>query len=679
MKTPRLSTLHQLARLNGIETEFVDSDGTTRRATTETVQAILRALGREVDSERAAEDSLRAAKAAASSTILEPVVVSRSTSPITVPVNLAQGLESEDATVTIELERGASRRTSMARLLSPVAGTPPTCLDFSRAGWDDIEPGVHSLMIESPRHTVRTWLILAPSCPLPDRRWGAFMPLHAVRSAGDWGIGSYTDLARLAEWVGARGGGFLGTLPLYPIDSRSPIDPSPYLPLSRLAYNELFIDPLAIPELSSSDAARRLLDQSTVARELEELRGQPIVDYDRVWSLKSAVLTLLYDEIHHHTRRLANLHAFAAAQPELRDYAQHQALVRRSDPAGNGAVELDPLFHLYLQWVAAQQLDAAGRAGAPLYADLPVGVRSDGFDTAWAADCFVAGVQGGAPPDAFFSSGQAWGFRPLHPETMRRDGYRYLRACLRRACAHASFLRLDHIAGLHRLYWIPEGMHATEGAYVRLHSDELRALVCLEAWRSETVVVGEDLGTVPAAVRPAMGEDSMLRSWVFEFESSEQDPLPAPPVHSMASLSTHDLPRFDTFLDGSDLSGVHHEGADGAASAERKRWQIALGLALGPSTERDGLLSGITARCLEHLSGGPADLVMVDLEELWGSRTAQNRPGTGPEAGNWRLRAEHRLEDMETDDERNAFLASLGEWRRGRPSRSATEEVAAEC
>ena len=209
-------------------------------------------------------------------------------------------------------------------------------------------------------------------------------------------------------------------------------------------------------------------------------------------------------------------------------------------------------YHLYCQWAAASQLSAAGDAIA-MYADLPIGVHPDGFDPFWSPVSFVPGVSGGAPPDSFFESGQDWGFPPLHPDGTRQDGYSHIRSVLARAFRHAAYMRIDHVMGLQRLYAIPQGFDAKHGAYLAYHADELHALVSLEAHRAGSVVVGEDLGTVPDEVRERMAADKMLRSWVFEFESTAKEPFPTPPTDVLASLGTHDLPRFGAFVRGEDI------------------------------------------------------------------------------------------------------------------------------
>ncbi|HEY1829617.1 MAG TPA: 4-alpha-glucanotransferase [Acidimicrobiales bacterium] len=677
------SGLTELAVQSGIVAEYVGTDGRPHPAGVETIRALLSALGLEVNTERDAEEHLAMRRDEVARRIVEPVLVIRTGRQADLPFRLPAGLSLDRATLTLQLESGESRRTALAAVLGTVRrsadGTAHGRLELGRAGGGELTPGIHALTIDMPNRVVQSVLVVAPSCPRSDRHWGAFMPLHAVRTTNNWGIGSYTDLAELATWVSELGGGFVGTLPLYPIDDRVPIDPSPYLPLSRLAYNELYIDPLLVPELAGCARARELLGAPDTALQLSALRSDELVDYEGVWALKSQVLALLFDDLcTRPTFRLGELQTFGETHPELHAYADfraHQALPRPAtgDPAS------DPLFHLYLQWLASTQLGLAGRAGAPLYADMPVGVRPDGFDTEWAPNSFATGAHGGAPPDAFFAGGQNWGFHPLHPEGLRHDGYRYLVASLRRACATAKFLRIDHVAGLHRLYWVPDGMPATDGAYVRYHDDEIRALVCLEAWRAGTVVVGEDLGTVPEEVRTAMEADHMLRSWVLEFESTEATPLPAPPPAVLASLGTHDLPRFATFLEAGDIeNGGTDTGPSSAANVtERRRWRSALERSLGASDSLTMKPEQVIARCLEHLAAGPADLVLVDLEELWGERVPQNRPGTGPEAGNWGRKSSRSLEEMRTDTDRSAFLASLAVLRRQAELPDARMEVVA--
>jgi 4-alpha-glucanotransferase len=270
----------------------------------------------------------------------------------------------------------------------------------------------------------------------------------------------------------------------------------------------------------------------------------------------------------------------------------------------------------------------------------------------------------------------------LHPERIREDGYRYVvegwRHCLRRATA----VRIDHIAGLHRLYWVPEGFDASEGVYVRYRGDELHAVLVLEADRAGTVVVGEDLGTVPTTVRRAMARDGILSSWVMQFASDAPTPLPRAPRRAMATLGTHDLPTFDAYWHGADIEdrlvrGTLDAAAARAERARRANWRRAVleaaagtpaprspdaraGSDLDTASELEGLRV-----LLRHLAAGPADLVLVDMEDLWLEPEPQNRPGTGGDAANFRRRWSYTLEQAEKDPHVVGLLGMVDHLRRG--------------
>jgi 4-alpha-glucanotransferase len=516
------------------------------------------------------------------------------------------------------------------------------------------------------------------------------MPLHALRTDNDWGVGSYADLADLGEWIADLGASMLGALPLYPAFLDPPADPSPYLPVSRLAYNEIFVDPTSLPELAASPQARQLLDSDEFRRRLSSVHHAALVDYEEVARLRRQVLAPMAEALlSRPSARHDELTAFTEHHPELVAYARFRAdLDARTHAPGDNAAAAHSSkdrpssfgYHLYAQWAAAQQLTVAASA-APLYADLPIGVHPDGFDPLWAPQVFVTGVHGGAPPDLFFEGGQDWSFPPLHPERVREDGYRYFIDIVRRAFAHASYLRVDHVMGLQRLYWIPEGFDARHGAYVSYRADELHAVVSLEGHRAGTVVVGEDLGTVPAGTRERMTRDHMLRSWVLQFESTVEDPLPPPPAAVLASWGTHDLARFGAYFWGLDIDENEGAGQLSAQEAtaqrqERERWRTAIINASGatgelgeadpadpPADQAADPAAAVLRRCLAHLAQSAADLVMVDLEELWGERQPQNRPGTGTEAANWRRRAAQTLEEARQDDENNDFLRQLNQLR----------------
>jgi 4-alpha-glucanotransferase len=683
--------LHDLAHLFGVSTSYVAADEATRHADPEVLLGILRALGVEVHAAKDAGVALRAKRRELAHRIMEPVVVLRGDQPTEIVVTLPEKAETTSLWLTFDFEDGTTRHDRLVESAATLHSTIDVegerfhqfRIQLAKHGVN-VPFGYHTLSLETgtPSHTSSfssSLLICSPRCPQPSRGWGVFMPLHALRTDHDWGIGSYRDLADLGEWARVHGASMMGGLPLYPAYLDPPIDPSPYRSVSRLAYNEIYIDPEALPELEQSDLARELMNSAAFRARLDASRAQPTVDYEEVARLRREILepmaeTLLSGE----SRRRHEFERFLTQRPELVAYAEFRAAVERrgrsdalaSPPSSLHSFADDPIthYHAYCQWVAAQQLNAAANA-LPLYADVPVGVHPEGFDPYWSPTSFVPELSGGSPPDLFFEAGQNWAFAPLHPERMRDDHYGYLRAGFARAFRHASYVRIDHVMGLQRLFVMPEGRDATQGAYLSYRADELHALVSLEAYRAGASVVGEDLGTVPEGVRERMARDGMLRSWVFEFESTLDDPLPEPPREVLASLATHDMSRFSSFLWGHDidesekLDRLSSRDADDAR-AQRALYREALFGALEiPVLSEPQLTEAAREGCLAHLGASDALLVLIDLEELWGETEPQNRPGTTE--GNWRQRSALTLEEIRAATRIGAELDTINRLRRG--------------
>jgi 4-alpha-glucanotransferase len=658
--------LAALATRHGVHTSYRDVHGVTKHADEDVLVALLRALDVPLRGAADAATVLHYERKAAVLRPLQPVLVHRLAGPEPVAATLPAGADPQDVWLILELEDGTTRRNTLANVATGAAEGDAVDgvrsvrhgMDLGALAIDPVPAGYHHLTLEGVGPPASALVLAAPNCPAPRRSSVAFLPLHAVRSDDDWGTGSYSDLRRLGQWVTEHSVELLGTLPLYPafLDADPP-DPSPYLPVSRLAYNEFFVDPTGLPELAATPEAQQLLNSGGFRARLAAVHSSRLVEYEEVARLQRQVLepmarTACGGKL---PDRLRQLKQFARAHPELVAYARFRA-AREQRRSGRSGGEALTGYYLYGQWAAAQQLSCAG-ATVGLYADFPIGSHPDGFDPQWAPLSFMSGAHGGAPPDVFFSEGQDWGFHPLHPEGMRGDGYRYLIAALDRAFRHADCLRIDHVMGLERLYMIPEGFSAGEGTYVSYPADELHALVCIGAARRGSAVVGEDLGTVPESVRRRMARDQMLRTWVFQFESTAAEPLPEPPRDALAALGTHDLPTFAAFLSGDDITereraGVLSPDAASAAREERADWRSRLlgKLGLGAGVDaRSAITFEALEGCLAHLARGAADLVLVDLEDVWGEHAAQNHPGTGPGAGNWRRRSARTLEEIRQD------------------------------
>jgi 4-alpha-glucanotransferase len=664
----------ELARLFGVETEYEDMNGERRRPEPHALALTLRALGAELDDERGVRHALRRRREELQAMTIQPAHVAWDGSLSQLQIRLDQA-EAESAVVELRLESGeVVVQHGVAQPASPRPSrgwTPTHLLPLERR----LPIGYHTIAIETRGTTLETRVIAAPRhAYVPDdvHGWGVFAPLYALCSSRSQGIGDFTDLRTLAEWTRALGGGFVSTLPLLASFLDAPFEPSPYSPASRLFWNELFIDLERVPGWSAGAALLCRTD------ELVDYRG---IGAFKRRELARALIASLGDAALQH-----ELRAFAESHPRVADYARFRAVSdrrREGWPAwpdrmrdgelrdGDFAPE-DVEYHIFAQWVADRQLAdlAAARddGAAALYLDMPLGVNPDGYDVWRFRELFAEGVSAGAPPDPLFTGGQNWGFPPLNPRALRRTGYAYLIDTFRHHLRHARMLRLDHVMSLYRLFWVPQGLDAKDGVYVRYRDDELFAVLVLESARHRAVVIGEDLGTVPTAVRRAMDRHHVQRMHVVQFEASPENrpPVPLPPDNVVASLNTHDMPTFAGFWRGNEIDdqldlglidAVEHEQAHG----RRSRLREALSRDLGAGGVIEAGLA--RQRLLERLAGSRARYVLINLEDLWLEDRPQNVPGTSAERPNWKRRASRPLDDIVADASLRRVLKSIAERR----------------
>jgi 4-alpha-glucanotransferase len=558
-----------------------------------------------------------------------------------------------------------------------------------------LEPGYHSAHVDIGGGRWPCLVIAAPSLAYgapgkAPRRWGVFAPTYALRSQTTRGAGDLGDLGELADWVSAQGGAIVGTLPLLAAFLDEPFEPSPYSPVSRLFWNELFVDLDRLAGEYACPQGRAALEG--VAAGAKALAAEPLVDYRGQAALVRSVLGAFAGWAWEQDAIRAELEAFAA-RPRVDDYAQFRAAVERyrtgwqAWPAGprDGALrarddydEDARRYHVFAQLVLSRQLAEFKRRSdrAGLYLDLPVGVNGAGYDVWRDRDAFVPGCEVGAPPDELFLGGQNWCLPPLHPRAMRRLGYRYFIDCARAQMEHASMLRIDHVMGLHRLYWIPKGGGATDGVYVRYPARELYAILSLESHRQRCALVGEDLGTVPDEVPPAMERHGLHRLYVAQFALPEvEGEAPSPPsATAVASLGTHDTPSFAGFWRGQDIDekvslGLVDEPAAALDRLARRRVRRATrGFLRARGYDRAcdafGVMRGLSA----YLAASAAQLALVTLEDLWLETEPQNVPGTAYERPNWRRRLRLRLDEIRTDPRVSETIAAFnGRARDRRP------------
>lgn len=663
--------LTALAEAYGIVPGYVDLEGHRRTASPEALYAALRALGAPVAGPGDLEDALWEREERKHLRLVEPVSVSWEGTAPAVEVRPGRAERAHRIDCRLTVSGGETREWTDA---APRIELPP-----------DLPVGYHDLEISIGGRTATTRVIRAPRATWdPEKRaWGTFLPLWALRSRGDWGTGDFGSLGDLLDWTASIGGDVVGTLPLYAAFLSTPFDPSPYAPASRLFWNEAYVDPTAAPELADAPTARERIDSDPFRRRLRALHRAAEVDWREVASVKRVVLEDLSRAFFAGEGwRSDDFHAFLARRPEAREYARFRAAgelwerpwrqwpqrMREGELAEGDFAEEAARYHLYAQWLADRQVGALAGRDAGLYLDLPLGVHADGFDVWRHPDLYVDGVAAGAPPDDFFRGGQDWGFPPLHPEAIREDGHRHFAAILETVCRAADVVRIDHVMGLHRVFWVPEGMDAVDGVYVRYPAEEMWAVVCVESHRSRAAIVGEDLGTVPPEVRREMEERGARRTYVLPFHVRDEPPrIEPPPERSAALLDTHDTPPFAAWWEAL----APHERRTVVAALEAGGSPIEADPGEMPESER---ARPVLESALRWLSDSEARLVLVNLEDLWLETEPQNVPGTTTdERPNWRRRARFPIEILrempEVVEPLRAVDARRGETEREGSSR----------
>lgn len=632
-----------LAGLYGIETSYVNTFGKRVDASEAALEAVLRARSALLDGESIDEAIARRRRELRDEWLPPVVVVRAGSSRLPLPRRrkrvVSWRLFDEEQRLVGE---GDDR-------IGPLnAGVPLAAGYYDLQATSDGDTRT-ALVISAPRRAYRA--------SSSDRSWAAFAPLYALRDENDWGIGDLATARRLTDVLAAAGANSLATLPLLSAYLDELFDPSPYAPVSRLFWNEIFLD------LGRPSAA----DAEVVA----ELRRRELVDYRGVMRLKRAALERRAEEFERsadHAQRAA-FERFAASV-ELRRYARFRALTEMrgvswrewSDVERGGAIDSIPVdparlrYHMFVQWLAETQLEQlsayARQRGCGLFLDFPLGSNSDGFDVWNEPHLYRDDVVIGAPPDLSYPQGQSWGFRPIDPDALRRDRYRHWLACIRQQLRFATRLRIDHVMSLHRLYWIPEGFPPGDGVYVRYPAEELFAILAVESHRFQCEIVGEDLGTVPDIIRKLMRRHSVRGLYVLQRQVVHHpDNAPSlPNARQVASVNNHDLPPFASFLASIDLEekarlGVIPPERVEAEYAKRRRGIATLRNWLGDADDRE-----LFRRAVMRIARTRAPLVIVSLEDLWGETVAQNVPTTSTNRPNWRHKMQKTVDEIALED-----------------------------
>jgi 4-alpha-glucanotransferase len=703
--------LRQLANRLGIQSSYVDQTGETLRITSDaTRERLLAAMGYDVATEERTAATLTALRRANRRELIPAVRVvrqhSRTLSRVTVRTPTTDAGELAWL-LTLRTEEGmqsqwtgtiAGGRARREQLTLPVV--PPL--------------GYHELHVEF-RANERTWramqrLIVVPSQATPPearlrgkRGFGVTANLYTIRSARNWGVGDLGDLNELSQWVARQGGAFVGVNPLHVLRNGG-YDVSPYSPISRLFRNVIYLRVDHVPELKHLPALRAHIESPDFQAELDAVRAAPMLDYERVMALRAPVLEALHgafvsEEVGRGTHR-ARLYALYLERedPQLTSYATYMAIAEHEGPDARAwpeplrdarspavaalretlAARVD--YHRWIQFELDRQLGAAATDAARegltlgLYQDLAVGSAASGSDVWTHPELFVQGATVGAPPDMYSDEGQNWGLPAINPHVLRATGYEYWIRLLRASFRHAGALRIDHALGLFRMFWVPLGESAREGAYMTSFSDELFGILALESMRHGALVVGEDLGTVPPEVPKVFARWGILGSKVAVFErdfhTGRFTDAHAYPRLSLATVNTHDLPPLAGWMVARDieLRGELGDLADPAQRHAMYEGRMADRRALVDSLVQATLLDAsaydvLTAEQLieaihAFIRRTPAALVGLSLDDLAFESEPVNIPGIWQDRyASWSRRMRTTLEDLLASDR---TIAALG-------------------
>jgi 4-alpha-glucanotransferase len=632
------SKLAELAKLYGIQISYLDMRKKPQIASTESILLALRALGAPVSKMDDVKTALRSRRAELSDNRLEPVIVAwdgKLRPSRTLPEGVKPSLILEDGTET--------------------PWPPPKRLPM---GYHRLNG---SLVISAPTRA---------HFPISGKAWGVFAPVYGLHSKRTEGAGDLTDLESLIDWVDELGGQVVSTLPLLSTFLDKPFEPSPYSPVSRMFWNEFYVNPARSPEFPIGGAPRH----NSVSK--------PLVDYRRIMARKRRVLEGMALSLFSQSgRRRDQFERFKQTNPAVEDYARFRAVTERQEKGWStwsprlrrgdirpGDYDTDAFhYHLYAQWLIQEQMEHLSvrtrRSGCLLYLDLPAGLHADGYDTWRHQDLFVRGMSVGAPPDLMFTSGQDWSFPPMNPQVMRTSGHAYTIAMIRNHLRFARLLRIDHVMGLHRLFWIPEGMPGTQGLYVRYPSEEVYALLSVESHRYDAGIVGENLGLVPPEVNEALTRHNIRQLYIVQSEASvdsRKKPLRKPKEDVVASLNTHDMAPFQSIIDGKDIDDrLSLKFLDRKTALKERKTRNRLRKSLRKFLNTKNVFQG----CVDYIGRSKASVVLVNLEDLWNETQPQNVPATTKERPNWRRRLRYSIEQMRVSRRIQKVLYRLGETR----------------
>ncbi len=720
--------LERAASVCGIEAGYWDIWGRRHATTTEGRQAILRAMGVAAGNQEELEHALAERSRREWQRLLPPSIVTGESPSAEFWLNLPADTLGLRAHITVRRETGETEEFGLNLWDLPQTAS----IEMDGRTWVrkqvslpvGLPLGYHEISAAVGSASAVTRYIVTPERAYSDphlgrggRVAGVAVSLYGVRSQRNWGCGDFRDLHSVIDWVsGQMGASFVGLNPLHAIHNRRPFNTSPYLPNCIFYQNFLYLDIEGMEDYSNCARAQAMRASPEVSSEIEALRSAEFVDYERVAALKLRFLKIVFARFLRERRagsaRAREFDRFLAREGDLLEkFALYCALdehLHRENPGlwiwpdwpapyrEPGSPESlafrqkhwrTVLFYQFLQWqidlqlAAAQQHARDRRLSIGLYHDLALATDKFGSDL-WAHRPFyVSGCRVGSPPDDFAPQGQDWGFPPPNAERHRETGYRLFAESIRRNCRHGGALRIDHVMRLFRLYWIPDQVDATQGAYVKEFNYDFVRILALESVRNRVVVVGEDLGTVEPAVRETLARFGILSYRLFYFEKNEAGEFrryDEYPVQALVSSTTHDLPTLAGFWVSADIEARHAAAVVDDTSyraqlegREREKQKMldslfALGLLradLPRSAAAYGELTGeLHNAIVGFLALTPSQLLAINQEDLTKELSQQNLPGTTWQYQNWGRKMRFTVEQLQNDAEAQGFTAMFRNW-----------------
>ncbi len=722
--------LQQLVEMRGIETQYVDAWGKPATIAESSKAKLLNTLGYDTSSDEKIQSQITQDIKSVWLSPLNPVQVVRNTQEINLAVRLPIELVNDDHTLTVTCENG----DVLTHQFTPVDQEMTTMAHIDDVEFHeyvvtlplDLPLGYHDVALSADDDEfARSRLIVAPeACYTPNeikegkKIWGLSVQLYCVRSEKNWGIGDFSDLALLIEKAAGVGADFIGLNPIHALYPANPNACSPYGPSSRRWLNYLYIDVTAIDGYDDA-SVQAVVNSDEFKATLEHARNVEHVDYEAVAHLKLAALKAVFDVydakyLRKSTKQNKAFKAFVEAGGESLDMlAVYDALQSHLKAEGkdswgwpvfpqdykdyyNPAVakfksanEQDVKFYLFLQWIAAQQLELASNKATDagmtigLYRDLAVGV-SEGSAEIWGnKDLYCTGASVGAPPDILGPLGQNWGLPPMDPRKLYEQGYQPIIDLFASNMASSGSLRIDHVMALLRLWWVVKGDNAKDGGYVYYPVDDLLGILALESHRNQSLVIGEDLGTVPEEIRSKLADNGVYSYRVFFFEQAEDGGFFSPshyPVQSMSTLTTHDMPTLIGYWHCLDLElgkeiGLYpteeilqtlyadrHENKQ--AILDTLHGHGSIGDNVGRDVNHTGMNRELNNGMQVHMAGGSSALLSLQLEDWLEMDKPVNIPGTFDEYPNWRRKLTENIESMFDRHDINELASKLTHARK---------------